>query len=175
MIKEKIQNLDILMCHNSSWISKTIRLVTKSRVSHNALAIRIEKELFIIDAQRRGVNVTSFNQWHKKYKYNFYIYRPINFSPPLEKERIYQKAIESIGIKKYDFISLLIWQPIYLLTGVWNRTNQKRQKNRFYCSEFIAYCFEIPDGYKMSPEMLKEYLKINTDFISIYPMGVGFF
>lgn len=175
MIEKDIKDLDILMCYGGSLLSKAIRLITRSRISHNALAIKIDTEIYIIDAQRRGVNITRFREWHRKYKYNFYIVRLKETSNIFYKQAVKERAKESIGITKYDFASLLLWQPLYLITGYWPIKKIQNSKKRFYCSEFVAYCLNLPYPYTYSPEALYKYFKENKDYTLFYPMGDGFF
>ncbi|MEY2869856.1 MAG: hypothetical protein RIR01_2358 [Bacteroidota bacterium] len=150
---------DILHCSGNRLISKLIKLFTKSKVSHTALYIEIWGQPYIIDAQKDGVNVRPFEEWQKKYKY-FYI---INRNPLLTKEDgevISKRALSKVGHTAYDLESLLIRQPWKLLTGNWKEAGNKEEK--MYCSEFVAWVYEIPDYFKMSPEDLFNWCKLRN-------------
>jgi hypothetical protein len=60
-----------------------------------------------------------------------------------------------LGTTGYDFVSLLIRQPLQIITGKWRK--QKFESDRMYCSEFALWCHEVEKAYRMSPHQVYEY------------------
>ena len=152
-MKEQLTHGDILHCRGSRLISRLIMRFTKSRWSHTALVVVVEGELFIIDAQRDGVNMRPFDAWHKKYGYTMEVSRPdIMAMPPGLRKR----ALSKIGVTAYDFESLFLRYPWMLITGKWKNRGDK-EDDRMYCSEFVAWCYDHPNWFRMSPELVHEW------------------
>lgn len=150
---------DILSCRSRSWLAKAIQWFTKSRFNHTALVIEIWDTLFVIDSQKDGTNLRPLTEWLKKYKYTFEVHRPKDFTTE-HRER----AVSKVGHTPYDFSSLLIYQPWYILTGKWKGRKKAKAAERLYCSEFVAWVFNIPEWWKMSPQALYELLDTSSDF-----------
>lgn len=165
----KLQEFDILSCEGQSLIAKGIRLFTGSRTTHTAFVIEIWGSLYIIDAQRNGVNLKPLEEWNKKYNYKYIIHRP-KFE--IEKQKFTDKAMACIGFSNYDFYSLFIRQPIYILFGKWLGKKSRNDK-RFYCSDYVGYCYEdylpllLSDYWQLSPVQLKERLDESGMFKTI--------
>lgn len=154
-MRNLIQTGDILLCRGKKPLSKAIMVCTKSQFSHAATAIWINDKLFIIDAQRDGVNIRPYEAWLEKYKYDILIFR----NPKLDDDLFQDRALSKIGITAYDFEGTFIRQPIELLTGIWKK--RKDEDRRMYCSEYVAWTNRIPEFYSMSPEDLYQYCLIN--------------
>lgn len=162
---------DILHCQGNRFISKLIRKFTKSRISHTALAIRIEGTLFIADSQRDGTHLRPFDEWQRKYKYKFFVH---TYKSSYHKHRtniVKSIALDNIGTTAYDLKSLLWYYPRYLITGKWKGKRGRIATRKFYCSEFVAYCWGLEDFYKLSPEDLKDKIDKLNQFDRYYPMG----
>lgn len=144
---ELIQTGDILHCRGRRMISKLIMRFTKSKWSHTALAIRISGDLFIIDAQKDGVNLRPFSAWHKEYQYEFLVHRSTSQIFP---NTLQQRALSKVGHTAYDFVSLIARQPIELVTGKWKENKDPERK--MYCSEYVAWVYSHPHYFSMSPE-----------------------
>lgn len=170
-ISQHLETGDILHCQGNSLISRLIRRFTKSRISHTALVLRIEGTLFIADSQRDGTHLRPFNDWQRKYKYKFWVHRLRHSNRVNRRGIVKAKALDVIGTKKYDFASLLWYHPRYILTGRWKGKKTDSADERFYCSEFVAYCWDFPKWWRLSPEDLKEFLNNQPGFIRYYPMG----
>lgn len=147
---EILQSGDILHCTRKTLLSWIIKKLTRSQFSHTALFLRIEGIDFIIDAQKDGVNLRSFEQWMEKYKYKFLISRPLKH----KEAEIKSRAFSKIGVTAYDFQGLLIKSPLKLITGRWRKT--KKEYDKMFCSEFVAWCFQREYAYHMSPQDLYE-------------------
>lgn len=57
-----------------------------------------------------------------------------------------------VGKRKYDFWSLIVWQPINILFNIYLGSKGRCAEYRLYCFEFIAYLFNWKDFYKISPK-----------------------
>ncbi len=152
---------DILHCSGSRLISKLIKLFTKSKFSHTALYLEIWGQPYVIDAQKDGVNVRPFEEWKKKYNYSYTVSRDESLSEDQIKE-LCKRALSKTGHTAYDIESLILRQPWKLISGKWKEVGNTQEK--MYCSEFVAWTYQIPEYYKMSPEDLYEWC-VNHNFI----------
>jgi hypothetical protein len=156
MNQDLIQTGDILHCRGKRLISRLIMRFTKSNWSHTALAIRIEGKLFIVDAQRDGLNLRPFEAWQAKYDYNILVCRTMKANWNYSKSYIKERAMGKIGVTAYDFESLFIRYPWKLLTGKWKNRGSK-EDDRMYCSEFVAWSYSVPNWFEMSPKLVYEW------------------
>jgi len=147
---------DILHCSGKKLLSRLIKKATKSKFSHSAVFIEIWGQPYILDAQIDGVNVRPLNDWLKKYNYNITVHRSSNL---VNEKTFAQRALTKVGHTAYDFESLLIRQPIELLTGKWVEKGDTTKA--MYCSEYIAWIYGVEKAYKFSPQDLYEWCKAN--------------
>lgn len=157
-----IQTGDILHCRGKRLLSRMIMRFTKSAWSHTALAVRIDNALFVIDAQKDGVNLRPFEAWHKEYNYEFLVHRSQTM---IFRNTIQQRALSKVGHTAYDFVSLIARQPIELISGKWKE--RKDPTRKMYCSEFVAWVYAHPKYYSMSPEDVFQWC-MEREFIEIY-------
>ncbi|MBN1989007.1 MAG: hypothetical protein JW783_06425 [Bacteroidales bacterium] len=157
--KELLQSGDVLHCTADRLLSRIIRTFTKGRVNHTALAIEVWDELFIIDAQKDGINLRPIDEWNRKYTYSYRVHRPKEFTTEI---RI--KAVSKIGSTPYDFLSLIVWQPIYILTGKWHGRGKKNAGKRMYCSEYIAWLFDFDYWWQLSPQAVYNLMEEDARF-----------
>lgn len=171
--KSDIKTGDVLMVSSSSWLSRQIQKITKSKWNHAGIFVWIWGELFIIEAERRGIQITKWTD--KKYDGGNSTKRKLMRMSP--KKRLNQKEVATFmlpmcGTKPYDFMSLLLYQVIYNLTGKWIGRTREKAKGRFYCSEFTAYVYNHFLGYfdnewwKTSPKML-----VRDEYFNMYPIN----
>lgn len=155
---------DILHCTGKRVISKLIRLATKSQFSHSAIFIEIWGQPYVIDAQKNGVNLKPWDAWVEEYDYTFKVSRKIY--PAVEPKTFSMRALEKVGLTAYDFESLLIRQPWKLITGKW-KSRGKKEEFKMYCSEYAAWCHDIPKWWEMSPDDLYNYCNNHLLFAEI--------
>lgn len=151
-----LQTGDILHCTRKSLLSWLIRKVTKSEFNHTALVIEIWHQIYIVDSQKDGTQLRPFDVWQKKWGYKYKISRPIS----IDSEEFSKRALSKTDTG-YDFSSLLIRGPWKLLTGRWKK--KKNEFDKMYCSEFVAWCYDIKYDSIMSPKDLWEYCQNNSD------------
>ena len=154
---------DILHCSGSSLISRLIMKFTKSKFSHTALVIECWGRIHIIEAQNNGVNLKNLDQWIKKYNYKYSVSRPIEGV----SNDFFIKASSKIGVTSYDFRSLLLYQPLYILTGKWYGSKKESGTNKMYCSEYVSWVYDFEKYWNKSPQDLFEYLSEMNTFESL--------
>lgn len=154
--KKELQTGDVLHCRRNTFIAKCIKLFTKSRFNHTAMVVEIWGVICIIDSQNDGTNIRTFEQWKKKYNYKYEV-TTLNLSDQ-EKREMSKKALSMVGVTKYDFVSLLIWQPMYILFGKWHGKKNASANKRMYCSEFVAWVLGLDRYWALSPQDVFEEL-----------------
>jgi len=159
LLKNELRSGDVLHCTSNGILGKFIQRFTKSRINHTALVIEVWGELFIIDSQKDGTNPRPFKDWVMKYNYKYKIHRPILFT-----KRSKYRAVSKWGHTPYDFASLFIWQPIYILTGKWHGHKGLRADNRMYCSEYVSWVFELKNWMMLSPQAAFEAMSKSGKF-----------
>jgi len=152
MNPENLQTGDVLHCRGKGIIPKLIMWATKSQWSHTAIFIWCWGQPFIIEAQAKGVHIIPYYEWLKKYSYDFEVSRNKNL---VDYKLFAVQAMSVLGTTGYDFVSLLIRQPLLIITGKWRK--QKFEESRMYCSEFALWCHDVEKAYRMSPHQVYEY------------------
>ena len=147
---------DVLICSSNRLLSRAIKKVTKSKFSHAAIFIEVWGQPFIMDAQRDGINIRPFDKWMEKYNYEILVYTTSNTFDPKE---LSLRAATKSGCTGYDFASLIWRYPVSIITGKWHEKNDKDE--RMTCSEFVAWVFGVDRSYRMSPEYLFVWCKMN--------------
>lgn len=143
-----IKHGDVLSCQADRLISLAIRFVTGSEVNHTAVVDASSGRLCISESQKRGVSkILTYDEWAKKYKYRYIIHRPKEWTDEHEARL---KETQQSG--SYDYPSLLLFQPILQLTGVWLGRRNERARNRLYCSEKAGYVAGLAKSWKLSPD-----------------------
>ena len=169
-MEQTLKTGDVLHCAGKRLISKLIRWATKSKFNHTALFIEIWGQPYIIDAQENGVNVKTFEQWVKEYDYKYIVTRP---PFEIDTKELSLKAMSKVGTTAYDFEGLLIKQPVELITGKWKKKKGTREQNKMYCSEYVAWVYNIEESYRTSPADFLEYCK-NNKWSFIYNSGIDY-
>ena len=152
---------DILHCRGNRLLSKLIMKFTKSRFSHTAIVIECWGQLYVIDAQRNGVNPRPLKEWLKEYGYYFEISRPALDLMETDIKEISIKAFSKVGYTKYDFASLFYYQPRYILTGKWKGKPSETADGRMYCSEYVGWVYNIQNWWKLNPQEIYTYCASN--------------
>jgi hypothetical protein len=161
-MKKTLKSGDILCCKGHSILSKLIMRFTKSNFSHVALVLEIWGELCIVDAQRDGTNLRLFSEWEEKFKYKFVAFRPKEFTNEMKN-----KAVKKMGFTPYDFISLFVYQPLYIITKKWLGKRGEEATKRMYCSEYAGYVFNLPNWWRKNPQNVYEYCLVSKNFNKI--------
>jgi hypothetical protein len=148
------------------YLSSAIRLFTNSFWSHTGIFIWVYGTLCVAEADPK-VKITPFREWCKD---KIIKVSQCRLPIPISENRIANIILSKQGFTNYDFSSLLFFQPIYQLTGIWlGRTYKKKADTKLYCSEYVAWCYNQYNGmfidyYKISPSDLAK----DTRFKDIY-------
>lgn len=156
-----LQTGDILHCSSGRLAPRIIRFLTKSKYNHTAMAIEVWGEMCIIDSQKNGVNIKTFEQWEKKYKYTYIVHRNTLLND-LDKRALSKRAMTKSGVTPYDWTGLILKQPWKLLTGKWKR--RPKEDKTMYCSEFVAWVYKMKRNYQMNPSDVFNYCESNPLF-----------
>lgn len=159
----KLMHGDILHCYSSGFLGKAIQWFTKSRINHTAIVLKINNVTLIADSQANGTNLKTLENWKKKYSYNYMIHRR-KVMGAATRAHITRKVFSRMGITGYDFASLLIWQPWYIISGRWKGKKKKEAEKRMYCSEFAAWVYDVPGWWEKSPQALMDHLNESYHF-----------
>jgi hypothetical protein len=153
----ELETGDILHCSRKGIVATLIRKFTKSPISHTAVVVEVWGNTYIIDAQSNGVNLKPFEEWLRKYKYQFIVARPVK---PVDEYMFSMKAFLKIGVTGYDFASLLWRHPLAIITGNWRKKYDPTDKS-MVCSQYVAYTYGIVDSYRMTPKDMFEWTEKN--------------
>ena len=152
---DKIKTGDVLLVATDSWLGRTIRKVTHSEWSHTGVFVWLWGELFVIEAEKRGIQLTRWAD--KKYNNGKPKGRKLKYltpNKPVNEQKIARFMLPYVGVTPYDYFGL-IQQLVYQTTGRW--PGRKREDKRFYCSEFEAFTYHnmdpsyYPKWWEISP------------------------
>ena len=138
--KSKPQKGDILACWDNSFISKTIRYITKSHASHIAI---IYDETLVIESWWTGVRLVKLE--NLKNRTNFYGLRYDNLTKNQAENII--KYLQNSYESKYDKIQL-ITIALHKLFGFKIRHNDKK----YICSELAWEAYNSA-GIDIAPQV----------------------
>ena len=163
-----IRPFDIMLEGSNSKVSNIIQKVIDEKFSHSAVFFEVitsnGSTLYVHESDRFGLRNSNFEKYYNKSKYGIYIARPKNKIVTMyQAEDLMHLSIETAGHKGYDFMNLLVHQPIKAawkwLTGkeLWVGKHDEQANGRFICSERTAfimnkYFYNEPEWYKISTE-----------------------
>jgi hypothetical protein len=154
-----LESGDVLICRGHSWISRGIMLITKGQWSHAAIVAETWEQQGVIEAQKNGVNFKLWDVWQSKWGYTFEAFRSVE---TFDKKELMLKAFEKCGETKYDWFTF--FRRIF---GSRKQRDTNKENKRYICSEFVAYVWNIQDGYDITPEELYKYLINNKQWKKI--------
>ena len=146
---------DILVCRGNSWVSRAIMKVTRGTWSHACIVAETWGQLGVIEAQANGVNFKLWDIWTAKWGYKYEAFRT---TETFDKKALMIEAFAKCGETKYDWFTFF-----RRAFGSRKQRSESNETKRFICSEFVAYVWDIPDGYDITPEELYLYLTKNTE------------
>jgi len=140
-----------------SYISAGIRAVTRFKWHHSAfLYINDKGERVILESDIDGVVSVDYKDWAKNKEIAVHLL-PAN----VDKQTVYNRAISRLGNTKYDFRGLLFHHLVNETLGIWIGPKKPgKAYERFTCSEYVAWCTEMTDAYKVTPEQIYNTLPI---------------
>lgn len=153
---------DILHCRGNVLLSKIIRWFTKSDFSnHTAVVIECWGQIYVVDAQKDGVNPRPIDKWIEDYGYEVIVARPK--VGPKDPKTFSIRAFTKVGNTGYDFKSLILKHPWYTITGRWKTETDSEEK--MFCSEYVAWCWNIENSYRIDPGALMKHTKAHPNFV----------
>lgn len=181
-----IEDLDVLHVHTpfnwrkpQRYLSAAIRFMQKLRYgpeaafySHTAIAVWHGPELYIYEADPE-IKKTKFSEWVLDKEIaiartpgKFFVAHGTQ-----SKDDLKTIIKSKVGLR-YDYISLVFYQILLILSGKWYGT---KNSNSFYCSEFTSWIMYVGAGllenwYSMSPARSYRYYK---DMDWVYHKGKG--
>lgn len=155
----KLETGDILSCKKDRLISRIIRFVTRGEYNHTAIYLEIKGEPYIADSQAKGTNLIPLKAWEEKWGYSYTVHRKrkINIA------KIKKRALSKVGHTPYDFGALL-HHIHFALFNRWRGKRKEDAKDRMYCSEYVAWVFELHNWWKTTPQALFDYLEASDEF-----------
>jgi len=147
-----INSGDILLVGTNKFLSKAIKFFQKNKYSHAGMFIKIYDELFICESDKRGIALTKAEDYFCNKKYDLKILKP-KFD--IDEKKLANIMLPHCGKTPYDFISLLIYEPIRFIFGKWIGGNAKNSSNRFMCGEWCAYVIN-----NLKPEIYNNWFEI---------------
>jgi len=144
---------DILHCSSDGFIGKAIKWFTKSEFSHTAVVVECWGQIYVVDAQKDGVNPRPLDAWLEKYQYDIIVAR--KNTGPRDPKAFSIRAFTKVGHTGYDFASLIFRHPWAIITGQWMKSD--KSKHRMVCSEFVAWLFNIEFSFRITPKVMHTY------------------
>ena len=166
--KEHLKNGDSLICFSDGLIGKGIHLATGAYVNHAAKVIKVSGLLMVVESQKNGTNPKTFENWLREYGYDYRVHRYTKADKVWGKY-IRERALSKSGITGYAFAELLIYQPIFQLTGKWYGKTGVAAEKRMYCSKFVGWVDKVPEWWTLSPKALEEYYIQSDEWTLIEP------
>jgi len=157
-----LQTGDIVFYTRKRVLGKLIKIISKSKVSHCGIVVDLHGTLKISEATECGIVLSDINILddkehtilrHKEYIKLDYI-----------KEQYLRKRIVSKLNTKYDYISLLFYQVMYQVFGKWYGKTEEEADDKLYCSEYVAWIYELKNWWLCSPDDVFN----NNKFILLY-------
>ena len=138
-----------------SWLSALIRFFTGSPFNHVGLIVINQGVPFVNEANERGLVTTRAGArlWGREKDIRILRRMDKTFKAP-KTARDFSKIMNSyLGVSKYDFASLFIYQLIYQVFGTWHGRTSDAAKAFLYCSEYAALAHQdcFLHWWKVSP------------------------
>lgn len=141
---------DIAHCIGHGFVAKGISFATNSKITHSAIFVNLDNLIFVVEMQKDGCHILPYENWVKKYGYDFIVTRP--------NKSISRKLILSlVGLRGYNFSLLALKFPIKLIyhaiTGEkYDIKLKKSDKGKMVCSQLVAKLNKWQDSEDYTPE-----------------------
>jgi hypothetical protein len=156
LVKTMVKELSIILVHKKkidsfdSIPAPFIQIATKCYYNHVAIVAMYLGELWILEANSKGfVPFMSLENYRNRigYKIEIAVLDPVK---TYDEKEVYARLREISG-KGYDYWSLIWFQLLYIITGKWKGHTGEYAKDKVYCSEAIAYAFNMPEWWTWAP------------------------
>jgi hypothetical protein len=130
-----------------TYLSAAVRFFTKCFYNHCAIIIKDWDIPFINESNAKGVITRPMQEHIERTKTKIIILRP-KFA--FDEKEFCIRANSLLGTK-YGFSDLLFYQLLYRVTGIWKgRTEQAAINDGMVCSEYVAWCYNLPNWWLYS-------------------------
>lgn len=165
-----LRNGDIILFRsNFTWsdpmtfLSAAIRFLTRSFFNHCAVVVQYAGFLQINEALADGVVSRPLEGHLDRADSEIMVLRP---RIAIDNAAFTKRATSKVGIP-YDYSALILFQLLYRLTGIWIGKKYKSAERCMVCSEYAAWCYDLPGWWYYS---VKE-LMISNVFDVVYYEG----
>ena len=145
---------DVFLCHTAKSLeAKIIRKVLNSEWNHAAVVLVMKGMPYIVEA--RGGNELMplpYGVWIATHPYSKVKHLPGS----LDENRI----LANCG-KKYDYAACLNLL-FHRFTGKWIGARESRAAKSFYCFEYIAWLYQMPNWYMARPQEIESFLQLQA-------------
>lgn len=154
METQTLRTGDVILFHTKfkitnplTWVPVFIRLFLNTRYNHVGVIVSNWGRLFLNEAAEKGIVAIPIEERLKGKE--FIVLRPIQ---DVNEKEFAIEANSYLG-SKYDFLSLFVYYPIYLLTGSWIEPfRSKNNRRKLFCSEYVALLYKIAKWWKINPK-----------------------
>lgn len=150
-ILNKLKPGDIVLYGSNGFVSKAIQFFMRIQrkkqnlpvpkgiiASHAGMLVNLWGELYIAEAQEKGIVVSPFVSEYKNKWDRIKILSPKKAYSIKEQDLVSKIAIEdSLEPHRYDFFGLL-YQARMIFTGKWQGPTGDKAEKRYYCTEAVA-------------------------------------
>jgi hypothetical protein len=152
-----IRSGDIILFRNEfvwsrpiTWLCAAIRFFTRVQYNHAGVVVSSWGVLMLNEAFGRGIITRQLDRCLQRKKTRILVLKPIK---EVNESLFCRRANTALG-NSYDRSSLLLHQFLLRTIGVWiGRTGEKAAK-AMVCSEYVAWCYKLPDWWLYSAKEL---------------------
>lgn len=133
MVITDLQNGDVILFRGSSLIARAVRWFTRFHYNHSGVFIDGK----VYESLQGGIVGSDINQAFANQE-SYAVLRAIDEQKKeiaIDKIRFFLRQFNG-----YDYVNLLLLQPIYQLTGLWVGWQSQR---RYTCTELIARAYDL--------------------------------
>lgn len=155
-----IETGDTLLVSSHSLLSEAIQTFQKCKWNHAAMFVWINGELYVTEANMKGIVITPFENYEARKDVGLLIMRP-GFALPPERQLI-SFSLPYVGHSNYGFFNLLIAQAARYLTRkkLWIGPKRDPKTRHFICGQWVAFVYNhfdskvFDDWNRLAPEDL---------------------
>jgi hypothetical protein len=169
----KLKTGDIVLVHTKlsfnpkTWLSWAIRQFCATRYNHCGVIVDNYGALTFNEAVAHGIRPIPLDIALEG-KRVIIMRDPDLCRSKMDELKMAIKANAYWGHTPYDWYTLLITFPIYILFGKWIGKSGPSADKKQVCSEYVANCIGMPTPYKVSPYDVLYYPKLVVLFEGTY-------
>ena len=138
--RNEIKDGDVILYEGTSFISKLIRMITKSSYSHAGLAVWWHGRLMVMEATKKGVYPLPMSKNIAHYKGNVRLFTSVKPIPQTKRLYMVKFAQGEIG-KEYSRWRLILFGYILILGKKRDERDLLRKENTLICSHYVAQTY----------------------------------